>query len=136
MMLTDQMVDRTPAVADQGPPRPAGLLDLVLELLRRPDFGGVQGLTRKFCAAGLGPEIQSWIGSGRKLPVTAAQVTRALGTGEVAQLAAKAGIGAEQAAQRLADLLPNTVVLLTPGGKPLESALHDIGDALAPRPGA
>lgn len=129
MMIVDEMVSRGESSA--APSEPAGLLDHLLEYLKRPEIGGITGLIKKFSAAGLGAQVQSWIGAGRKLPVTAADVTRALGSTELAELAAKVGIPTEQASQQLADMLPNVVMQLTPGGKPLAGALAEFGHTFA-----
>ncbi len=127
MLIVDEIVSGGESTA--APVAPAGLLDHLLEYLKRPEIGGITGLIKKFSAAGLGAQVQSWIGAGRKLPVTPADVTRALGSTEVAGLAARAGISTEQASQQLADILPNVVMQLTPGGKPLGGALTGIGQA-------
>lgn len=93
------------------------LLDALVEYLGRSETGGLHGLVQKFEKAGLGAQIQSWIGTGTSLPITPDEVTRALGSTDLSQIATKAGIPVEQASQQLATLLPDAVNHLTPAGK-------------------
>ncbi len=78
--------------------------------------GGVKGIIDQFQQQGLGPTIQSWVGNGENLPITPDQVHQALGSDTVKQLAAKLGIPPEELAAKLAQVLPQTVDKLTPGG--------------------
>lgn len=79
--------------------------------------GGVQGLLDELHRGGLGELAKSWVGNGPNQPVTAAQIQGALGQERLANLAAKAGMTPEQAADHIAKLLPTVVDKLTPGGK-------------------
>jgi len=79
--------------------------------------GGIVGLLEKFDAAGLGDKARSWVGdSGQKLPVSGAEVRQALGDQQVNQIA-KAHVQPQEASDKLAAILPDTVSKLTPGGK-------------------
>lgn len=84
--------------------------------------GGLAGLMGKMQAAGLGDVAQSWVGTGANKPVAADQLTQALGADTMAKLAAKAGIGAQQAPDLLAQILPALVNQMTPQGKPPAAA--------------
>ncbi|MEO8030150.1 MAG: YidB family protein [Gemmatimonadota bacterium] len=66
---------------------------------------------------GLGSIVQSWIGTGPNLPITAAQIQQALGNSHVRDLAARLGIDPAQAAAKLAVVLPHLVDQLTPDGQ-------------------
>ena len=89
--------------------------------------GGVAGLLNKFDAAGLGDKARSWVGDGQKQPVSGDDVRRALGDREVDQIAQKAGMPSNEASDKLASILPDTVSKLTPGGKiPDANELQDI----------
>jgi uncharacterized protein YidB (DUF937 family) len=66
--------------------------------------------------AGLGQQAQSWVSSGQNLPISAEQITQALGSGKLQDIAKQLGIDHADAAGRLADLLPQVVNHLTPNG--------------------
>lgn len=78
--------------------------------------GGVQGLVSQFEQQGLGNVVQSWVGTGSNLPITAEQVHQVLGSDAVTQLAAKFGINPQELLQKVAQALPQAVDKLTPGG--------------------
>ena len=78
--------------------------------------GGVSGLISQFEQRGLGQVVQSWVGTGANLPVTAEQIHQVLGSTAVAQFATKFGLNPQDFAQQLASILPQTVDQMTPGG--------------------
>ena len=79
--------------------------------------GGLSGLVQNFEQKGLGGAVQSWVGTGQNLPITADQITHVLGSDAVKNLAAKAGISPDQAGSQLASLLPGIIDKLTPNGQ-------------------
>lgn len=79
--------------------------------------GGLAGLVRAFEKGGLGHLIQSWIGTGPNLPVSAAQLQQVFGAAPLQQLAAKAGMAPEALTGQLSQYLPMLVDKLTPDGK-------------------
>jgi len=79
--------------------------------------GGLSGLLQCFHEKGLGGLAASWVGTGQNLPITADQIQHVLGSEQVKQLAAKAGISPETASATLSQLLPNLVDKLTPNGQ-------------------
>jgi uncharacterized protein YidB (DUF937 family) len=79
--------------------------------------GGLAGVIGAFQSQGLGDMVSSWISTGPNPPVTAAQVTEALGHETIGQFAAKAGVPASEAGSILAALLPAAIDHLTPDGK-------------------
>lgn len=85
--------------------------------------GGVSGLLEKLRAGGLGAHVDSWVGTGQNQPVSADQVSKALGPQELSRLATQAGVTKEEAAQHLAQHLPNLVDKCTPDGKIPEGGL-------------
>jgi len=93
------------------------LLNAVMGMLASPQAGGIQGLVQQFAGKGLGNVVNSWVGTGANLPVTADQIQSVLGTGTLAKLASQAGIAPEQVSQQLSQLLPHVVDKLTPDGK-------------------
>jgi uncharacterized protein YidB (DUF937 family) len=89
---------------------------------------GLGGVIEAFAKKGLGDMVTSWISTGPNPPVSASQVSAALGNDVVAQFAAKAGVPQGEAGGLLASLLPAVIDHLTPQGtvpgtNALESAL-------------
>ena len=76
--------------------------------------GGLPALSAKFEQQGLGHLVQSWVGPGSNLPVTAEQIHQVLGSATVQQMAAKLGINPQQFAQKLSEILPQAVNQLAP----------------------
>ena len=107
------------------------LAHTVLDLIGNHE-GGLSGLVEKLKAGGLGEQVASWIGAGGNLPVSAEQIQAALGSGVVADLAAKAGIDPAAISGQVASLLPGLIDKLTPDGQVGEhSAVQDGLSALA-----
>jgi len=79
--------------------------------------GGLAGLVHTLQKNGLGEIVNSWVGTGKNLPVTPQQIQQGLGGDLLKQLATKAGISTEAAGTQLAGLLPDLVDKLTPTGK-------------------
>lgn len=129
MGVLDQFGDAVGSVLGQG--KGAGvsavLLQQLIAMLSKP--GALSELTSKFQSAGLGNVLQSWIGAGQNLPISADQITKVLGSGTVAELAKKAGIGESETTSALASLLPQVIDKVSPGGN--VPAQHDLGGALA-----
>jgi uncharacterized protein YidB (DUF937 family) len=85
--------------------------------------GGLEGVLGQLQAGGLGDQVQSWIGKGGNLPVSAQQLESILGSGPLGDLAQKFGIDPAQAAGQLSALLPQVVDRLTPHGTLPEGGL-------------
>jgi uncharacterized protein YidB (DUF937 family) len=79
--------------------------------------GGISGLIQGFQKQGLSAVMQSWIGTGQNLPITAAQIATVVGPENLKNIAAKFGMTPEQAQQKLSTLLPQVVDKLTPNGQ-------------------
>jgi uncharacterized protein YidB (DUF937 family) len=93
--------------------------------------GGLPALLQSFHDKGLGSIASSWVGSGQNLPITADQIQHVLGSDQVKQLAAKAGISPDAAGASLAQLLPTLIDKLTPNGQmPQHSSLMETGMSL------
>jgi uncharacterized protein YidB (DUF937 family) len=90
--------------------------------------GGLPGLMQSFHEKGLGGLAASWVGTGQNLPISADQLQHVLGSDQVKQLAAKAGISPDAAGAALTQLLPGLVDRLTPNGQmPQHSNLLEMG---------
>jgi len=96
----------------------AELLRMILAMLASDGRGGgLAELMQKFQAAGMGDQVNSWVGSGQNLPVSAEQLQAVLGGGQLQNIAAQLGVSPEQASGSLAELLPQVVDKLTPDGQ-------------------
>lgn len=78
--------------------------------------GGVQGIVAQLESQGLGGTVRSWVGNGSNLPISAQQLQQALGSGKLQELATKFGMDPQTLAQKLAQVLPQAIDHLTPGG--------------------
>ncbi len=95
--------------------------------------GGLGGVIGAFEKAGLGQMMSQWLATGPNPPVSAGQVTRALGADVLSQFARKAGIGQGDAASALASVLPGLIDHLTPTGQvpPATDLQSSLGGLLA-----
>jgi uncharacterized protein YidB (DUF937 family) len=75
------------------------------------------GLVPAFQKNGLGDVVNSWVGTGKNLPVTPDQIKQGLGSDFLSQLASKAGVSPDAASAQLSSLLPDLIDTLTPNGK-------------------
>ena len=78
--------------------------------------GGLPGLVSAFTQGGLGHLVASWVSTGPNLPISASQITQVLGSQQIGQLAARAGVSPQAASANLAQLLPTLVDRMTPDG--------------------
>jgi len=74
-------------------------------------------LARAFSANGLPHLLESWIGSGKNLPISADQLASVLGPDCTEQLAHLAGAAPGQLLAQLSTALPQLIDGLTPQGK-------------------
>ncbi len=96
------------------------------------DLGGILGgLVARFGEAGLAEQASSWVGTGQNLPVSAEQIGQVFGNSALGDMAAQLGMPSEQVAGHLANLLPQVIDGLTPGGQLPAAGGADLGDALA-----
>jgi uncharacterized protein YidB (DUF937 family) len=133
MGLFDSIVGQVAGALNQGDQGQAGgLLEVVSGLINNPQTGGLQGLIQSFEQNGLGGVIGSWVGTGQNLPISGEQLQAVLGNEQVQALAQKFGISPQDISSHLAQLLPQAVDTVTPGGvvpqgDALQSALGALG---------
>jgi uncharacterized protein YidB (DUF937 family) len=84
--------------------------------------GGLEGIVAKFQQGGMGEVVQSWVGTGGNLPISADQIQSVLGSEQVAGLTKAMGIDSSQ----LAHALPGLIDHLTPGGQLPQGGIGDI----------
>ena len=112
------------------------LLDGVLSMVNDPAHGGLEGLVRSFQDRGLGGIVDSWVSTGKNLPISADQVAQGLGSDQLASLASKLGMSQGDVSSQLAQLLPDVVDKLTPNGQvPDSGSLGELLGSLAKRLG-
>jgi len=75
---------------------------------------GLSGLLDKLGAGGLGDTVKSWISKGDNLPVSADQIKAALDPDQIGAVASKLGISKDEAAAKIAAVLPVIIDKLTP----------------------
>ena len=117
--LGDQKQDAVP----QG-----DLLGGVMALIN--NAGGLPAILQQLQASGIADQVASWIGTGDNAPVSGNQITDALGADQVALVARHAGIEPAHAATGLAQLLPQIIDKLTPGGQLPQNELLEQGLSL------
>jgi uncharacterized protein YidB (DUF937 family) len=94
--------------------------------------GGLSKLLGAFQAQGLSSQADSWVGTGPNEPVTPGQVTQALGDDQIGQIAEKLGVSHDEAAQAIAEALPQVVDRVSPEGQlPPDQELNQAFDRLA-----
>ena len=100
-----------------------GLLDGVLggvvgavvtDVIRRN--GGVQGVVSQFETQGFGPTVRSWVSTGPNQPIGADHVQQVLGMDLIQQMSARTGMPVAELTQKLAQVLPQAIDQMTPGG--------------------
>jgi uncharacterized protein YidB (DUF937 family) len=92
------------------------LLSTVMQMINNQP-GGLAGLVQQFHDKGLGGLVSSWVSTGQNLPISADQLQHVLGSEQVKELAARAGISSETASSHLTQLLPMLIDKLTPNGQ-------------------
>jgi uncharacterized protein YidB (DUF937 family) len=94
----------------------AAMPALIAAALAKTNLGNLQGLVGQLQQRGLGTQVQSWLGSGTNMPVSADQIKSALGNDYVKQLAAHFGIPVDGALKLLAEHLPTAIDQASPNG--------------------
>lgn len=116
MGLLDQVVGNLAASALGGKGGDNGLFDIVLPLINKFP-GGIAGLVQAFQQGGLGDIVNSWVSTGKNLPVSGDQLTSVLGNDFMGGLAKQLGVGTQEASGSLASVLPGLIDQLTPNGQ-------------------
>lgn len=90
------------------------LLPLVASMLMN---GGLKKILGRLQAQGKGAQADSWVGKGANEPVDAAAVREAMDDEELDRIAEQLGVSREEAAQAVAQVLPDVVDQATPQGE-------------------
>ena len=97
-----------------GNPMLRMLLPMVASMLMN---GGLQKLLGRLQQNGKGAKGQSWVSSGPNEPADAADIREALDDGELSQIAQQLGVSEDEAAEAVAQVLPDVVDQATPAGE-------------------
>lgn len=84
--------------------------------LSKTNLGDLQGLVNKLQQGGLGSQVQSWLGNGTNMPVSADQLRAALQSDQVKQIAEHMGVDPDTALHWLSQHLPGVVDQASPNG--------------------
>jgi uncharacterized protein YidB (DUF937 family) len=105
-------------------PQAGGLGGLLGQLLGGGDqsVSGLNGMAEQLRQAGLGRQVDSWIGTGANEPVDPDALAGALGRDHVNNLAQQSGVSGSGLAGTLAALLPVLINAMTPQGRVPQSA--------------
>jgi uncharacterized protein YidB (DUF937 family) len=91
-----------------------GLMAILLQLLQQN--GGLGGLLQQFQKAGYRDQADSWVSTGRNLPINGDILSQVLGSGQVDAIAERLGMSHREASDRVASALPDVVDHMTPQG--------------------
>src|SRR5262249_4525469 len=89
------------------------LINAVLEKTQYRDLNGLVAALQK---GGLGPQVQSWLGNGQNMPVTADQLKAVLGNSRVQEFARHLGLPVDETLNELAKYLPEIIDKASPNG--------------------
>jgi len=106
----DQSATAKPAPAQipQADPADASPGDIV---------DGLGGLVKQFQQKGLGSVVDSWINRGQNQDISSGQISDALGSDIVDQLARRTGLSRQEVINQLAKALPGAIDRMTPDGR-------------------
>ena len=90
-----------------------GMLNTVLAQTQYHDLPGLVAALEK---GGLGPQVQSWLGNGQNMPITADQLKAVLGNTELQGFARQMGLPVDQVLKLVAQYLPEIVNKASPNG--------------------
>ena len=116
----------------------AALLQLALQLLaggnQQQGGGGLMELIQRFQQAGMGQQVNSWVGTGQNMPISPDQLMQVFGRGQIEQMASSSGMQVDEVSNGLSDLLPQLIDHVTPQGQVpdqgLDGALADLSQML------
>lgn len=92
-----------------------GIMD-ALSGLTGGDGLDVGGIADKLKQAGLGDQVDSWLGDGDNAEVSAEQLSGAIGSEKMSEMASKLGVDENSAAQTLSKAMPDLMDKLSAGG--------------------
>ena len=94
----------------------AAIPAMINAALAQTQYHDLAGLVAALEKGGLGPQVQSWLGNGANMPITADQLKAVLGNAQLQELARHAGLPVDQILGLLAQYLPEIVDKASPNG--------------------
>jgi uncharacterized protein YidB (DUF937 family) len=88
--------------------------------------GGLAGMVQQFQQAGLGSQVNSWVGTGANMPLDTHQIGNALGDEVVEKMAEHTGLPRDEVLGQISQTLPAMVDGMTPGGLMPEASGNDL----------
>lgn len=116
------------AVLGQVMGNKGGMAKIAMEMFNQ--HGGLGGILSKFQEGGLADVAASWVGKGDNASVSSNQITDVLGSGAIADMAAKFGISPDMLSSQLAEHLPGVVDKMTPDGEVNDNSGDLLGTVL------
>src|SRR5271169_1743465 len=89
---------------------------LINTLLAQTQYHELPALVAALEKGGLGPQVQSWLGNGTNMPITADQLKAVLGNSQVQQFARQMGLPVDETLKVLAEYLPQIIDKASPNG--------------------
>jgi uncharacterized protein YidB (DUF937 family) len=82
-------------------------------------FGGkgMQGIVSRMTDAGMGEQVQSWIGTGENKPISAEQIKQVVDPAALQRMSEKTGMQPDQICDHVAQVLPKLMDQATPQGQ-------------------
>lgn len=121
MGLLDQIIG---GVAGQllGGGKQMNLVNLVLGMLAGQQGGaagggGLGAIVEQFTRSGFGQQAQSWVGTGQNMPISAEDLMKVFGQGQMQQWGQQLGMSPQETAGGLSSVLPQLIDQLTPKGQ-------------------
>ena len=99
-----------------GQAESAGLPVLINAVLAKTQYHDLNGLVAALQKGGLNTQVQSWLGPGANMPITADQLKAVLGNAQVQEFARHLGLPVDQTLNTLAQYLPEIVDKASPNG--------------------
>ncbi len=89
---------------------------MINTVLAQTQYHDLPGLVAALQKGGLGPQVQSWLGQGKNLPITEDQLKAVLGNSQVQDFARHLGLPVDETLKLLAQYLPEIVDKASPNG--------------------
>jgi uncharacterized protein YidB (DUF937 family) len=102
------------SLASSGDGRHADVVNAIGGFIQQQ--GGLENLINTFHQRGLGSVVSSWVGTGQNLPISPDQLAHVMGNAQVQAMAQKLGFSPQEMSGHLAEILPQVIDKLTPGG--------------------
>jgi len=111
--ITGGIADQLKGQADEQ----GNLLNAAMEIMNSPDVGGPSGMLQALTKQGQGDVVNSWLSTGKNLPISPDTLLNVFGQEKVQQMAASMGMSIPSLLSGLSTMLPEMIDKLSPGGK-------------------